>query len=757
MAWLSAQNYASVMLVRRPMVQTDNRPTEELWLALENAFQEAMERRSYSQGFSELYSFAYTMVQRNASERLYNGLREAVAKYLGDNVRLLVLAKTGDDFLRTLNQAWRDHQQSMSIIGDIVRYLDIAYVPQNNVDSVEKLGVSLFRDEVVRYSGVRDRLCEALLSLVNEDREGGSVDKLAIKKACDMLESLGHGSRSVYEEDFERPFLAETARYYKIRAQNYVENMDAIEYVAKVEQHIEEESARARQCLNESTVVPVVRVLEAELIGERMKAILRKEDSGVEHMLRNCMTEGLAGTFRLLNREAGGLQTLLECVSKYLRAIGKSIVSEDGDSISLIPRLMDLKARSDHLLRHSFYDDDLAKQTIDSDFQYILSLTEKSPELLSAFVDHMLQHGIKSMSDREIDLFLHEIVAIFALLQQKDIFVISYARHLAKRLLLSRSASYNAEIRFVARFKTEYGFLFSQRLEVMFNDMRTSDALAREFTEALLLSRTDLRVDVNMRVLQKFFWPLPCATQTSNIPALTRSAFETFRQFYLAKYKCRQLILQPQFGSADMDAVFYGPSEEQPSSSKAASTLADEPRTYTIQVSTFQMCVLMLFNSHDKVTYGDIASETNIPEKDLARALRSLCTGGSSGPLLIKTPGTEQIESDHVFTVNEAFTSVVPKVDFQSTPDEIDSSPTNDDTMGSVEEERRYAIDAAIVRLMKARKQLPHDDLIAEVTEVLRARFAASPEALKKRLDWLIQRKYLERDAEHPEVYVYVP
>ncbi|KAH7939529.1 hypothetical protein HPB52_013522 [Rhipicephalus sanguineus] len=580
MAWISAKKYCNVMRVQMPTQQMDNRRTKDLWLALEKAFYEILERRSYSQGFDELY---------HQSERLYNGLREAVAKYLANNVRPLVLAKTGDEFLRALSQAWKDHQK------------------EHGDDNVDKLGVSLFRDEVARYTDVRDRLCETLLSLVETEREGGSVNRLAMKQACDMLESLGHGSRSVYEEDFELPFLAETARFYKLRGQNYVEKMDAIEYVTKVEQHIEEESERARQCLNEQSS-----------LASAMKAVLEKEDSGVEHMLKNCMTEGLASTFRLLKREQDGLQTLLDCVSKHLRDKGRSIVSEDGDSISLMPRLMDLKARFGHILRHSFSEDYVAKQTIDADFEYILNLTAKSPELLSAFMDHMLRHGIKGMTEREIDLFLNEIVGIFALLQQKDIFVISYARRFAKRLLLSRSASYNAEIRFVSRFKTEYGFLFSHRLEEMFNDTRTSDTLMREFSEALSPSITDLNeVDLNVRVLHKFFWPLPCATQPSNIPAVLSNAFETFRQFYLAKYKGRQLTLQPHLGFAEMNAVFYGPWDEQPFSSQVAHTSADEPHTYTIQVSTYQMYVLMLFNSHDELTYGDIASETNIPEKDL--------------------------------------------------------------------------------------------------------------------------------------------
>ena len=43
-------------------------------------------------------------------------------------------------------------------------------------------------------------------------------------------------------------------------------------------------------------------------------------------------------------------------------------------------------------------------------------------------------------------------------------------------------------------------------------------------------------------------------------------------------------------------------------------------------------------------------------------------------------------------------------------------------------EARKYAIDSAIVRVMKARKSLSHNDLIAEVTHQLTGRFSASPQ-----------------------------
>lgn len=49
-----------------------------------------------------------------------------------------------------------------------------------------------------------------------KERKGEIVDRSAIKSACQMLVLLGVTSRSVYEEDFERPFLAQSAEFYRV-------------------------------------------------------------------------------------------------------------------------------------------------------------------------------------------------------------------------------------------------------------------------------------------------------------------------------------------------------------------------------------------------------------------------------------------------------------------------------------------------------------------------------------------------------------
>ena len=77
-------------------------------------------------------------------------------------------------------------------------------------------------------------------------------------------------------------------------------------------------------------------------------------------------------------------------------------------------------------------------------------------------------------------------------------------------------------------------------------------------------------------------------------------------------------------------------------------------------------------------------------------------------------------------------------------------------THKSVDYERRYLIEAAIIRIMKTKKQLSHQDLVGQVMSQLCARFKADSRAIKKIIDDLINRDYMKRCEHSASTYQYV-
>ena len=63
-------------------------------------------------------------------------------------------------------------------------------------------------------------------------------------------------------------------------------------------------------------------------------------------------------------------------------------------------------------------------------------------------------------------------------------------------------------------------------------------------------------------------------------------------------------------------------------------------------------------------------------------------------------------------------------------------------------------IEAAIVRIMKARRALEHRDLVSEVLTQL-STFKPDPKVVKQKIEDLISREYLERDKKKSGTYHY--
>jgi len=73
-----------------------------------------------------------------------------------------------------------------------------------------------------------------------------------------------------------------------------------------------------------------------------------------------------------------------------------------------------------------------------------------------------------------------------------------------------------------------------------------------------------------------------------------------------------------------------------------------------------------------------------------------------------------------------------------------------------VMKQREFEIEAAMVRVMKARNRLDWNQLQVEVINILRNRFTPDARMLKKRLESLIDRKFMERDENDPKIILYI-
>lgn len=73
--------------------------------------------------------------------------------------------------------------------------------------------------------------------------------------------------------------------------------------------------------------------------------------------------------------------------------------------------------------------------------------------LLAKYMDGKLRSGNKETSDEELDKLMDRVITLFRFIQGKDVFEAFYKKDLAKRLLLGRSASVDAEKAMLCKLK----------------------------------------------------------------------------------------------------------------------------------------------------------------------------------------------------------------------------------------------------------------------------------------------------------------
>jgi cullin 1 len=110
---------------------------------------------------------------------------------------------------------------------------------------------------------------------------------------------------------------------------------------------------------------------------------------------------------------------------------------------------------------------------------------------------------------------------------------------------------------------------------------------------------------------------------------------------------------------------------------------------------------------------------------------------------------TKKVNEEDSFRINQNFQNPMRRVKLP-----VPSQEENYEKE-KVAEDRNHAIDASIVRIMKARKSLAHNNLIEEVTMVMQ-NFRPQVRDIKQRIENLISREFLERDKNDSTKYNYL-
>ena len=304
--------------------------------------------------YMDLYTTVYDMCTQkhphDYSQQLYERYEQAFSAYVRGPVVKALRAKSGVPMLTELVTRWNNHKTMVRLMSRIFVYLDRYYVARHQAPGLREVGMACFRDEV--YEEVKENARDAILALMQQEREGELVDRKLLREALEIFAQIGLGDMTNYEKDFEEHMLRDTAVFYKRKASEWLMMDSCPEYLKKAEEclaletnkvreekldgQVEVEKGGARQgeasqgegYLHQSTKTRLLQEIVSEVLAEYETILLEKENSGCTALLRDGKTEDLSRMYSLFSLVEKGRDPIAKLFKQHIEGEGMVLVKE---------------------------------------------------------------------------------------------------------------------------------------------------------------------------------------------------------------------------------------------------------------------------------------------------------------------------------------------------------------------------------------------------------------------------------------------
>ncbi|CAB1340785.1 unnamed protein product [Coregonus sp. 'balchen'] len=672
-----------------------------------------VERATWNDRFSDIYALCVAYPEP-LGEKLYtetkvfleNHVRQLYKKVLESEEKVLVM----------YHRYWEEYSKGADYMDCLYRYLNTQFIKKNKLTEA---------DLQYGYGGVdmNEPLMEIGELALDIDRCGEDPNQKVIHGVINSFVHVEQYKKKFplkfYQEIFEGPFLTKTGEYYKQEASNLLQESNCSQYMEKVLGRLKDEEVRCRKYLHPSSYAKVIHECQQRMVADHLQFlhgecqnIIRKEKRDGQSGYRS---DDMANMYTLLRAVSSGLPHMIQELQIHVHDEGiraTSNLSQENMPTLFVESVLEVHSKFVQLINTVLNGDQHFMSALDKALTSVVNHREpksicKAPELLAKYCDNLLKKSAKGMTENEVEDKLTSFITVFKYIDDKDVFQKFYARMLAKRLIHGLSLSMDSE-------------------EAMINKLKAGA------------------------------WPLThVPSSTFAIPQELEKSVQMFELFYNQHFSGRKLTWLHYLCTGEVKMNYLS-------------------KPYVAMVTTYQMAVLLAFNNSETVGYKELQDSTQMNEKELQKTIKSLLdvkmlnhdsqkvrgqvSAATELPGDLESAGSsllEEIEAESTFSLNMSFTSKRTKFKI-TTSMQKDTPQEMEQTRSAVDEDRKMYLQAAIVRIMKARKVLRHNALIQEVINQSKARFNPSISMIKKCIEVLIDKQYIERSQSSADEYSYV-
>lgn len=666
-------------------------------------------------------------------------------------------------FAETFVRIFKRFNTVLEYLNHIFQYMDI-FLPSSSRFPLHFVGMKQFKTEC--YDPLKERIVHEIVFMIESDRYANirKYDE-SIRTGIQMITHLDTIPPVVTKPmltDFRKLFTIQWLRSLQKDILHHLplwkESGDTMVFVDACTQYQEEGKLRLEKYgLHHDSVTRMMTIIRGVALKENMKELLDHETTGCASLFEKQDWTSLRKVLSLFARVAQGpelisvyyykflLQRCLSMAEEVIQTPGEESVKKDIGRAFMM-QLIDLYNQQQEVLKTSFDGHLVFLNTLRSCFTELLNeriKSDRSVEVMSIFADGLLK-GEEKMEETLLEKRIESVVSLISFVRDKDVFMESCRSLMSKRLLSKKSASDELEKVFVSCMKREYGNSYTMKLEGMLNDIQLGQDMSTQFDVHYKNQQKEMKkLEFHPIYLTSSNWPTFLTLADMRIPLEVKATMDSFEHFHHNMYASRKLSWIHSLGTA---VVRFRPK---------GALAGGSTKSYDIQVSPVQASVMMMFNVSKQGCEGDadswsvldVGRTCRLTEDVVKKVLFSLSS--AKYKVLIKKESTE--EKKESYAVNTVFTN--PTLKFSIPMPLLENSGKS--LKKTVEEDRSFSIDAAIVRIMKARKCLLHNELVAEVLHQL-CFFRPEVKFIKKRVESLIEREYLERDPDQSMMYKYV-
>ncbi|XP_063236841.1 cullin-2-like [Bacillus rossius redtenbacheri] len=733
---------------------------DEKWNELQSTLKKLftlsnISRKVWNNHFSDVYALCVAYPQP-FGDRLYDETKT----FLLDHVKMLtskIMESSRDELVTIYYSTWLKYSLGVRHLHCLFLYLNLHYVRSQSCSRVHflhdeiaeynpecmeigELGLVLWKKEVI--TTLKDTLKELLLDGIASINVHGASDSNrhvyqgVVESFVCVEEYKRKDNLKFYEDVFEGPYLERCGKRFKLESGRMLQNADVSQYVESVWRMLEEERRRCEWFLHRSSLPKVEAVFVGCMVADHLALLLEECHS----MVQRERFRDLRTMYLLLRLVDGGVEGLASKLLEHVKMKGLEHASasvEENDHVQFVCDCLGLHEKYIGVIGEFFANDKCLLDALDKACYFVVNKRHvpnqncKSPEMLTKYCDMLLRKSCKGLSDAELEEKLGKCMIIFRYLDEKDVFQNCYSRMLAKRLIHQLSQSLDAEEAMIDKLKQACGYEFTSKLRKMLTDVKLSRDINREFSEHSGKENVKLGMGFFVHVLQAASWPMSQVSLTAvSLPSRLETALQSFGRFYHNRFSSRKLTFLHQHGQAEVKLNYLG-------------------KQYVVTMQMFQLAILLQFEKQDTWSCPELQGATQLAGDLFARLAGSLAD--SRLLLRAEAPG-----SPSALQLNLRYASKRTRLRVPAAVCPRESARELERARSSVEEDRKLYLLAAVVRVMKSRKVLNHNALVQGVLALCRDKFTADVCMIKKAIESLIEKQYIERTSGSSDEYSYI-